>query len=373
MEKYNIIVTAASGIEGVTKRELKDLGIQKSCAINGKIGFEGSLLDVARCNMFLRTADKVMIKLSEFPALTFDELYEGVISLPWEDLVDKNGKYTVNGKCVKSTLFAVSACQSIIKKAIIERLKKHYNTTQFPEDGNEYHINFNLFENNATLALNTSGNGLHKRGYRDLVGEAPLKETLASALILLSNWNAEKPFIDPFCGSGTLPVEAAMIASNIAPGLNREFAFENYGFFDNNIAAAVREEAKCAVKADKELRISGFDIDPEVVKIALRHAERAGVRDSIHLQVQDVEKLSSRYAFGTIVTNPPYGERLLNTKSVKKLYNTLGNVYRSLDRWSLFAITSAIDFESSFGKTADKTRRLYNAKMECRYYCYINK
>lgn len=373
MEKYNIIVTAASGIEGVTKRELKGLGIYNSCAVNGKIGFEGSLQDIARCNMFLRTADKVLIKLSEFTALSFDELYEGVISFPWEDFLDKNGKYTVNGKCVKSTLFAVSACQSIIKKAIIERLKTHYKLSMFPEDGNEYHINFNMFENRVTLALNTSGNGLHKRGYRDLVGEAPLKETLASALLLLSDWTAEKPFIDPFCGSGTLPIEAAMIASNIAPGINRGFAFENYGFFDKNIAAAVKEEARCALKPAQDLRISGFDIDPDVIKIALRHAERAGVKDSVHIQVQDVDKLSSRYAFGAIVTNPPYGERLMNAKAVSKLYNTLGKVYRSLDRWSLFVITSAIDFESSFGKRADKTRRLYNAKMECRYYSYLNK
>ena len=373
MEKYNIIVTAATGIEAMTKRELKNLGIENSTAINGKINFDGTLLDIARCNMFLRTADKVMIKLAEFQATTFDELFDNIKQIPWENYLDKKGKYNVNGKSSKSGIFALSASQSIIKKAIIERLQAHTNTSYFPESGDEYIIDFNFFKDTVTISLNTSGMGLHKRGYRNFVGEAPLRETLASALIYLSKWDYEKPFIDPFCGSGTLPIEAALIANNIAPGKNRNFAFENYCFFNGNELSQAKEEAKENEDIKENLRISGFDINPKAIKLALHHAEQAGIKNQVHFQVQDAKNLSSRFAFGTIITNPPYGKRLLEKEEVNQLNKILGEKFVQLDRWNMFVITAAKDFERYFGKKATKNRKLFNATIECRFYQYFNK
>lgn len=370
--KYNIIVTSASGIESVTKNELKALGINDTAAINGKIAFQGTLEDAARCNMFLRTADKVLLELSKFGATSFDELFDNTLNINWEDFLAPDGKYIINGKSSKSGLFALSACQKIIKKAIIERLKAHTKKSFFPEDGAEYLIDFNIFEDNVTLSLNTSGNGLHKRGYRNLSGQAPLRETLAAAILMLSNWQFDRPLIDPFCGSGTFPVEAALIALNIAPGINRNFAIENYCFFDKKIMDTARQSAQDAILS-RELRISGFDIDKRAVALSMYHAEKAGVGDRIHFQTQDMAKLSSRFSGGTIVCNPPYGERLMDEKSVGALYATLGEVYKKLDNWNLFALTSAKDFEKSFGMRADKTRKLYNSTKECRLYFYLGK
>ncbi len=370
--KHNIIVTSASGIEAVTKNELRGLGISDTAAINGKIAFEGTLDDAARCNMFLRTADKVMLELGKFGATSFDELFDNTLNINWEDFLALNGKYIINGKSSKSRLFALSACQKIIKKAIIERLKSHTKKSFFPEDGESYLIDFNIFEDNVTLSLNTSGSGLHKRGYRDLSGQAPLRETLAAAILMLANRQYDRPLIDPFCGSGTFPIEAAMIALNIAPGINRSFALEDYCFFDKKIMAETRQFAKDSI-ISADLRISGFDIDKRAIALATYHAEKAGVADKIHFQTQDVAKLSSRFSGGTLVCNPPYGERLMDEKSVATLYATLGEVYRNLDNWTLLALTSAKNFEPSFGARADKTRKLYNSTKECRLYFYFGK
>lgn len=368
--KYNIIVTTASGIESVTKNELKALGIGETSAINGKITFLGTLEDAARCNMYLRTADKVLLELSKFTAKSFDELFDNTAAIPWEHFLATDGQFIINGKSAKSGLFALSACQKIIKKAVIERLKGHTKKTVFPENGNGYLIDFNIFEDSVTLSLNTSGDGLHKRGYRDLSGQAPLRETLAAAILMLSGWQWERPLIDPFCGSGTFPIEAALMSRNIAPGTYRAFALENYCFFDKAVMDGVRQEAIGGI-TERELRISGFDIDKRAIALSLYHAEKAGVSANIHFQTQDVAKLSSRYSGGTLVCNPPYGERLMDEKSVAVLYATLGEVYKKLDNWRLLALTSAANFERSFGARADKTRKLYNATKECRLYYYF--
>ncbi len=367
---YNFIVTSASGIEAVTKNELKALGITDTAAINGKIAFDGTLNDAAKCNMFLRTADKVMLSLAKFNAVSFDELFDNTLSVNWEDFLATNGKYIINGKSSKSRLFALSACQKIIKKAIIERLKARTKKSFFSEDGEEYLIDFNIFEDSVTLSLNLSGSGLHKRGYRDISGQAPLRETLAAAILKLSNWQYDRPLIDPFCGSGTFPIEATLMAMNIAPGINRTFSMENYCFFDKKIMDDIRQSAQDDI-VQRDLRISGFDIDKRAIALAAYHAEKAGVADKIHFQTQDVAKLSSRFSGGTLVCNPPYGERLMDEKSVALLYTTLGKVYAELKNWNLLALTSARSFERNFGARAAKTRKLYNATKECRLYFYF--
>lgn len=368
---HKLIITAASGVEGVTKRELKSLGIAETTAINGKISFFADEELIAKANLHLRTADKVLLVIKEFSAESFDELFDNAEGIPWEDYFPRNGKFNISGKSTKSKLFALSSIQSILKKAILTRLGKHYKTSYFPESGTEYHIDFNIYEDSVTLSLNTSGASLHKRGYRTLVGAAPLRETLASCMVLLSRWNGETPLIDPFCGSGTIPIEAARIALNIPAGMDRRFAFEDYGFIDASVLETEKQKALSEVKTDLELRISGFDIDKEAIKLALRHARNANLESRIHFQVQDMRNLSSRFSNGTIITNPPYGERLLTPKAAALLYKDFRKVYDTLEGWSLFVLTSAPDFERSFGKRADKNRKLYNAKKECKLYSYL--
>ncbi|HKL73761.1 MAG TPA: class I SAM-dependent RNA methyltransferase [Clostridia bacterium] len=369
--EYKIVTTSAFGVESVMKKELRTLGINEPKVIEGSCGFEGSSADIARLNMFLRTADRVYIEIGRFKASSFDELFEGVASLEWENYLDTDGIFIVNGKSKKSALFALSSCQKIIKKAIIDRMSKKTRCKTFDESGAAFYIEFSINKDIVTMLINTSGKGLHKRGYRDLVSEAPIKETLASALIMLSDMSKENAFIDPFCGSGTLVIEAARIALNIASGRDREFDYQKWNSFDKTVYDLALQEALDNEKIDTELRFSGFDIDPDTIKLALRHAERAGVKDKIHLQAQDVASLRSRYAKGTIVTNPPYGERLLDTNAANKLYSVLGNVYQELDNWSIFVITSAPQFEKFFGKRCNKNRKLFNANKECHYYSYF--
>lgn len=373
MNKYNIIVTAAFGVESVTKKELQKLNIKEPKAIEGSFHFDGTSLDIARLNMFLRTGDRVYIEIGQFEAHTFDELFEGVNALNWEDYLDIDGAFIVNGKSKKSALFALSSCQSIIKKAILTRLTRVRSVANFSETGAQFFVEFSINNDIVTLAINTSGKGLHKRGYRDLVSDAPIKETLAAALLLLSDMDKEKAFVDPFCGSGTLVIEAARIAMNIASGIDRTFDYQKWKSFDSSVYGLAKQEAIDNEIRDIELRFSGFDIDPNAIKLAMRHAEKAGVKNNIHLQVQDVANLRSRYASGTIVTNPPYGERLLDLNSANKLYSVLGNVYKQLDNWSIFVITSAPQFEKFFGRRSDKNRKLFNANKECHFYSYFKK
>ncbi len=372
-DKVDVAITCASGVEKILKSELNRLGIKDVPAINGTLCFAGDLADVARCNLNLRTADRVYIKLAEFGALTFDELYEGVKSVRLEDYLVSDAKIVVNGKCVKSKLFAVSACQSIVKKAIADRLCERYGVNYLSENGADYSVEFSIFKDTVSLFLNTSGIGLHKRGYRDMVGIAPIKETLASALVLFSDYYKTRPFADLFCGSGTIAIEAAKIAMNIAGSKGRRFAFNDWKNFDQNIYQKVYEQALDNENRDIPLEMFASDIDPKAVKLARRHAERAGVADKIRFSVCDVKNFKTDLKNGTIVTNPPYGERVYDKAEADECYKSLGEVYRSLDGWSAFVITSANCFEKKFGKKADRERKLYNSNRECRYYYYYGK
>lgn len=367
--KLNIEVAVASSIEAVCKRELVSLGYTPSGANFGRIQFEGSYQDVLKANMFLRTANRVRIVLGSFEAHTFDELFDGIYAIEWQHILTKDARILIDAKSSKSTLFALRSVQSISKKAIIAKLSKFYNGS-FDENGAVYAIEVSIIDDIATVTLDTSGEGLHKRGYRTYLGDAPIRETLASAMILLSVWNPDRALIDPFCGSGTIPIEASMIGLNIAPGMNRNFACES---FEN--APKVREElqaeAEQLINRDRVLHISGFDINPDAISLALKHAERAGVRDKIHLQVGDMRDVSSRFSHGVIITNPPYGERLMDEKELRLLYQDFGKMTQNLDEWCVYAITSYKAFEKYYGKRADKIRRLYNSELECNFYQYL--
>ena len=367
-----ICVTSASGIEAVTKRELyKIIGKEDLSAINGRIKFEGDESDVAKCNLNLRTGNRVEIVLGGFKAETFDDLFDGVKSIPFEEYIDRDGKIIVSAKSVQSKLFAYSAIQSVSKKAICERLCKKYGVNELNESGARYKIEVAALKDYVTVTLDTSGDGLHRRGYRGLVGEAPLKETLAAALVELSVWNKTRPFADLFCGTGTIPIEACMIALNIPAGLNRGFDFQNWKCFDKKIFDRAAEEAESNIVTDADLRISGFDIDDKQLKLARKHAELAGVDKYIHFQRADMRDFSSRFSHGVIISNPPYGERLSDRKEVEKLYRDYGKKVASLDDWCAYTLTPVDDFERLFGKKADKKRKIYNGKIECCYYSHL--
>ena len=368
--QQNLIVTCASGIEKATKKELERLGFSDTQAINGEIAVKGDGIAVAKLNVNLRTADRVYIKIAEFDAETFDDLFDGVKSVRWEDYFPKNAKVIVNGKCVRSKLFAISACQSIVKKAIVERLCNAYGVSRIDENGSAYGLEFRIFKDKCELLLDTTGTGLHKRGYRDMVGIAPIRETLASALVLMSDYYYSRPFADPFCGSGTIAIETARIALNIASGKDRKFAFNDWKNFNANHIKSVIEEAKDKEILSAKPQIFASDIDPKAIKLAKHHAERAGVGKVINFEVKDVKNFTSDLSLGTIVTNPPYGERVYDEKDARKCYKDFGLAYKKLDRWSAFVITSAKYFQSEFNKKADRERKLFNSNRECRYFYY---
>lgn len=372
-DKFLVTITCASGVEKVLKSELARQGIDGVPALNGALTFTGGMEEIAKCNLNLRTADRVYIKVAEFSATDFDCLFEGVKSAEWERFIPSDGKVNVNGKCVKSQLFAISACQKIIKKAISDRLGEKYKLKYLPENGADYSVEFSIFKDTVSLYINTSGVGLHKRGYRDMVGIAPIKETLASALVLLSDFYKTRPFADPFCGSGTIAIEAAKIAMNIAGCKGRSFAFNDWKNFDKKVFERVYEEAIDRENRNIPLEFFASDIDPKAIKLAKRHAERAGVADKIQFSVSDVKYFSSDLKNGTIVTNPPYGERVYDMKEAESCYKSLGEAYKKLEGWSAFIITSAKNFEKHFGKKSDRDRKLYNSNMECKYYYYYGK
>lgn len=347
------------------------MGVEKAPSQNGMLLFDGSEADVAKANICLRTAERVYIVVGRKVAETFDDLFEATLALPWENYLPKDANIHIKGKSVDSTLYGVSACQSIVKKAIVVRLQKAYRTHTLSENGAEYAITISLFKNTASWLLDTSGTGLHKRGYRTLVGEAAIKETMAAALLDLSVWNKNKPFIDPFCGSGTFAIEAALMARNIAPGSMRTFAFENWSNFDPTFAKEVRMQALEEQDKSTPLRISGFDIDDKAISLCRYHAKRAGVEKDIHFQTMDMRQVKSNHPYGVIVTNPPYGERLMDDKSVEILMRDLYKMYMELPDWSLYLITAFPFLEQAFGKKADKNRKLYNGKLQCRLYQYM--
>jgi len=371
MSKIQLIATSAFGIEAVVGRELKWLGYSDQFIENGKVTFAGDELAICRTNLWLRTADRVLVKMGEFKAVTFEELFEKTKALPWPEWIPEDAEFPVEGKSVDSQLASVPDCQAIVKKAIVESMKKKYKRDWFEENGPLYRIEVSLLKDMATLTIDTSGAGLHKRGYRKLAGNAPLKETLDSAMLLISRWKDSRVLLDPFCGSGTIPIEAALIAKNIAPGLNRSFAAEEWGIIPRELWSRAREEAKEAVRNDIELHIQGSDIDEEAISLARYHAKQAGVDEFIHLQRRDVADISSKQKYGFIICNPPYGERLGENHEVERLYRLMGNVFKKFDTWSFYIITSHPEFERLFGRKADKKRKLYNGRILCNYYQFF--
>lgn len=371
MGKVELIATSTFGLESVVAEEVKKLGYTDAQTENGKVTFKADLAAIPRLNLWLRTSDRIRLKIGEFKATTFDELFEKTKALPWADWIPADGTFPVEGKSVKSTLYSVSDCQAIVKKAIVESLKKTYKTEWFEEKGPVYKVEVALLKDIATLTIDTTGPGLHKRGYRDWIGTAPLKETMAAALVLLSRWNPDRVLVDPFCGSGTIPIEAALIGQNIAPGMNREFVSENWPTIPKTLWREARAETHDLAQYDRKLEIIGTDIDGEVLKVARRNAMEAGVDEHIHFQQMSMNQLRSKKKYGYLITNPPYGERLSDHKEVAKLYKELGQVCSALDTWSFYVITSDEQFEQYFGKRASKKRKLYNGNLKVDYYQFF--
>jgi len=372
MQKVELIATATFGLEAVVADEVRALGYENVQVDNGKVTFTADLSAIPRANLWLRTADRVRLKIGEFQATTFDELFEKTKALPWSDWIPEDAAFPVEGKSVKSTLFSVSDCQAIVKKAVVESLKKTYKREWFDEQGPLYKIEVALLKDVATLTIDTSGTGLHKRGYRGLIGTAPLKETMAAALILLSRWKPDRVLMDPFCGSGTIPIEAALIGQNIAPGMNREFVSESWPVIPKTLWREARAETHDLAQYDRKLEIIGTDLDDEVLKVARRNAAEAGVDDQIHFQRMDVRDVKTKRKYGYLICNPPYGERLGEWNQVTRLYREMGQVLRSeLDTWSYYIITSDEEFEKHFGRTASKKRKLYNGNIKVDYYQFF--
>lgn len=363
--------TTAFGLEAVVKRELEQLGYPPVRTENGFVEFTGGPEAVARTNLWLRSADRVVIVVGRFRAVTFDELFEGTKALPWPDLLPEDAVFPVDGKSLKSVLSSVPACQRIVKKAIVESLALRYKRELFDETGATYSIEVSLLKDEVTLTLDTSGVGLHKRGYRMLTAVAPIRETLAAALVQLSRWQPHRPFADPLCGSGTIAVEAALIGRNQAPGLMRDFAAERWPICLPQVWRDARAEAEAAVQRDVEIDITASDIDPEVLSLARFHVKKAGVADCVRIERQDVADFAPPRPYGCIVTNPPYGERIGEKKTVDALYRTMGEALRAQKKWSVFVITSATDFERLYGARADKKRKLYNGRIQTNLYQYL--
>lgn len=371
MPQYQLIATAPMGLEAVVARELKELGYTDTEIENGRVTFAGDLSDICRCNLWLRTSDRILVKMGEFDARTFDELFEGTKALPWEEWIPARGEFPVEGRSHKSQLSSVPACQGIVKKAIVEKLKLSHHTEWFPEDGPLYRIEVSLLKDRALLTLDTTGPALHKRGYRKLVTEAPLKETMAAALIQLSRWGGHRPLYDPFCGSGTILIEAAMMAWNVAPGLRRSFPSEHWDIIGSKRWEDAREDAFDAVTDDIPLQLAGSDIDPKAIEVAKAAAKSAGFAKEIAFRILPAAKALPEGEFGCVITNPPYGERLSEKEEVEKLVRTLGHMSAQLPTWSFFALSPTRQFEHYFGSKADKRRKLFNGRIECQYYQYL--
>jgi len=370
MKKYSLVATAAMGLEAIVAKEVRDLGYE--CTVdNGKVHFKGDEKAIARSNMWLRTADRVKIVVGEFKATTFDELFEKTKALNWHDYLPVNAQFPVAGKSVKSKLFSVSDCQAIVKKAIVQSLSTHYKKTGWlEENGPLFKLEVSLLKDVATLTIDTSGHGLHRRGYRTGQGEAPIKETLAAALIQLTNWTPDRPFVDPFCGSGTIPIEAALIGQNIAPGFNREFLSEEWDWMSAKLWDEVRMEAEDLANYDQPLDITGTDIDHKMVKIAEENAFEAGLGDLVQFKQMQVRDFTTPKENGVIVGNPPYGERLGDKPSVQRMYREMGQAFEPLETWSIYMLTSDEEFEEQYGKKATKKRKLFNGFIKTDYYQY---
>ncbi len=373
MNQLEYISPCHFGLEAVLKREIMDLGYEITKVEDGKVSYTGDEHVCARANMFLRTTERVMLKIASFQAETFDELFENTKSIPWEAFLPKDGKFWVaKANSVNSKLFSPSDIQSIMKKAIVERLKLKYKTDWFEESGSSYPIRVTIMKDEVTVSMDTSGESLHKRGYRKLTSKAPITETLAAAMIMLTPWNKDRILVDPFCGSGTIPIEAAMLGAGIAPGSNRSFLAETWTeLIPGNTWAMAREEAKAQVRTDITMNIQGYDLDGEIIKAARQNARWAGVDHLIHFQQKPVKELSSSKKYGFIITNPPYGERLEDQKVLPELYKEIGRAFEGLDSWSYYIISSYEDAQKYIGRKADKNRKIYNGMIKTYYYQYL--
>ena len=375
MERFELIAPCHFGLEAVLKKEITDLGYEITLVEDGRVTFEGDAEAIARANVFLRTAERVLLKVGSFTAVTFDELFEKTRALPWERYIPRDGKcWVAKASSIKSKLFSPSDIQKIMKKAIVRRLQEEYDLGQqlLPETGSQYPLRVFLFKDQVTIGIDTSGDSLHKRGYRTLTSKAPITETLAAALILLTPWKKDRILVDPFCGSGTFPIEAAMIAANMAPGMNRSFLAESW----RNLVPRKRwynavDEATELLDDSVEVDIQGYDVDGEIVRAARENAKRAGVDHLIHFQQRPVSELSHPKKYGFIISNPPYGERIEEKKNLPELYRQIGERFRELDSWSMYLITSYENTEKYIGRKADKNRKIYNGMMKTYFYQFL--
>ena len=375
MERFELIAPCHFGLEAVLKKEITDLGYEITLVEDGRVTFEGDAEAIARANVFLRTAERVLLKVGSFTAVTFDELFEKTRALPWERYIPRDGKcWVAKASSIKSKLFSPSDIQKIMKKAIVRRLQEEYDLGQqlLPETGSQYPLRVFLFKDQVTIGIDTSGDSLHKRGYRTLTSKAPITETLAAALILLTPWKKDRILVDPFCGSGTFPIEAAMIAANMAPGMNRSFLAESW----RNLVPRKHwynavDEATELLDDSVEVDIQGYDVDGEIVRAARENAKRAGVDHLIHFQRRPVSELSHPKKYGFIISNPPYGERIEEKKNLPELYRQIGERFRELDSWSMYLITSYENTEKYIGRKADKNRKIYNGMMKTYFYQFL--
>lgn len=373
LDRVELIAPCHFGLESVLKKEILELGYEIVSVEDGRITFAGDVEVIARANVFIRTAERIMLKCGSFKATTFDELFEGTKAIPWENILTRDAKFWVSkATSNKSALFSPSDIQSIVKKAMVERMKQTYHVNWFTEEGASYPVRVFIFKDIVTLAIDTSGISLHKRGYRRLVGKAPISETLAAALIMLTPWHKDRVLVDPFCGSGTFPIEAAMIGANIAPGMDRDFTAAEWVKIGNKkMWYETIDEAHDMIDNDVKMNIQGYDLDGDIVKCAMENARCAGVDKHIHFQQRDVKDLSNPKKYGFVMTNPPYGERLEEKEALPELYRTIGEAYRNLDSWSMFLITSYKDAEKYIGRKADKNRKIYNGMIKSYFYQFM--
>lgn len=372
MEKFELIVPTLFGMEAFVVKELKRLGYEDTSVEDGRVTFTGDYNAICRANMWLRCGERVLIKAAEFTALSFEELFEKTKAVDWSRWIPKDAAFPVKGYCLKSQLASMRDCQAIIKKAVADNLSSSYGIEWLPEEAETVQLQFSVMKDRVTIMIDTSGDGLHKRGYRRVANAAPLKETIAAAMIMLSYWKFEYPLADPFCGSGTIPIEAAMFKRNIAPGLTRNFSAQNFRYIPKNLWAEAKEEAN-SLKRDLPLTIYASDMDPETVEIAAENARIAGVDDCIKPTVLKAQDFTSTESYGSIICNPPYGERLGEIKECEELYKEIGRSFKNLPDWSYYIIASNENFENCFGKKADKKRKLYNGMIKCNIYQYFGK
>lgn len=378
MEKFEFIAPCHFGMEAVLKREISDLGYEITKVDNGKVTFAGGIDTIPRANIFLRTTERILLKVGEFKAVTFDELFEGIKAIDWQNYIPKDGKFWVaKANSVSSKLFSPSDIQRIVKKAMVEKLKENYNTDWFEETGESYPLRISILKDVVTVGLDTTGESLHKRGYRKMTAKAPVTETLAAAILLLSPWKKDRILVDPFCGSGTIPIEAALIAKNIAPGMNREFLSENWkNLIPKDAWYKAMDEAIENIDEQAEVNIQGYDLDEEVLSMARANAKLAGVEDCIHFQKRDVSDFSSPKKYGFVISNPPYGERLSDKDSMRPLYETIGRIIEANQTWSFFILTGYEDATKAIasrasGKKPTKNRKIYNGMMKTYLYQYM--